>query len=336
MNFKKYFEELLAVVLSPVLKPRVYIDDYNGITAHLETLSLAFAIHRAYGHEIILDWRELDALRVEETTVGKVGLAAKIGAIRIHQCDDQTFRTFKNRKKIICRSEYGPSSVLDPIYMEVAKKVKIRADLVDQIIRTFDPIKGCPVAGLHIRRGDFDLAAEQRYDPAATQHPAVPLWWYEKMMDALLKNQKDVKFFMSANGDPASYNSLRQHFDIITLEFPSPYDWKGPGHHSEVHPVADLFALACCSVILATPVSNFSHWAANVLGPPSAALIPLKGASREDPLSGVLSLYGKRLNVWREVCRSGNRETVKIFHNENPLHVMPARTDWLATVKKNF
>jgi len=334
MAFKKFFDNILALGLSPFIKPRVYIDDYNGITAHLETLVLAFAIHKAYGHEIVLDWPELDALSVEETTVGKVGVLAKIGAIRLRQCDEQTFQTLKN-KKIICRSEDGPPGVLDPIYLEVAKKVKIRSGLVDQIIKTFDLISGFPVVGLHVRRGDFALEGENHFDPASTMYPAVPLWWYEKVMGALLKHHKDLKFFMSANGDPSSYSGLRRNFDIMTMDIRSPYDWKGVGHWSEVHPVADLFALACCSVILATPVSNFSHWAANVLGRPSVALIPLKGACREQPLTAALSLYGKRLCTWRKVCRGELTEGISGFDLDRPL-CAPAQTDWLQDAKAPF
>ncbi len=324
----------MARVLAPVLSPRVFIDDYNGITAHLETLSLAFAIQKAYGHEIVLDWKEFDALRVEETTIGKVRILARIGAIRIHQCDEQTFRTLGN-KKIICRSEDGPPGILDPIYMEVASKVKVNGRLADQIIKTFESVNGSPVVGLHVRRGDFSLEVDNNFDPTATMYPAVPLWWYEKVMGALLKNHKDLKFFMSANGDPASYSGLRRNFDIMTLDIPSPYDWKGPGHWSEVHPVADLFGLACCSVILATPVSNFSHWAANVLGGPSVALIPLKGASRQRPLTAALSLYGKRLCTWRKVCRGELGEGLTKFDPDRPL-CAPAQTDWLRNSKARF
>ena len=334
MSLKRSLEHLIARALTPVLTPRVFIDDYNGITAHLETLALVFAIRKAYGHEIVLDWREFDALRVEDTTIGKVRILARIGAIRLHQCDEETFQTLGN-KKIICRSEDGPAGVLDPIYMEVAKKVKIRSDLADQIIKAFDLISGSPVVGLHVRRGDFSLEGENNFDPTATMFPAVPLWWYEKVMGALLKKHKDLKFFMSANGDPSSYSGLRRNFDIMTLEIPSPYDWKGPGHWSEVHPVADLFALACCPIILATPVSNFSHWAANVLGRPSVALIPLKGASREQPLTAALSLYGKRLCTWRKVCRDEFNKGISRFDLDQLL-CAPAQTDWLQEAKASF
>ncbi|HAM53838.1 MAG TPA: hypothetical protein DCP92_25260 [Nitrospiraceae bacterium] len=318
------------------MKPRVYIDDYNGITAHLETLTMAFAIRKAYGHEIALDWRELDALEIKETIQRRVTILTKIGAVRLrHSCDKHTFQTLKG-KKIICRSEDGPAEILDPIYLEVAKKVKIKRDVVDKIVRIFNAIQDRPIVGLQIRRGDFSLASEHVYDPTLTEWPAVPLWWYEKVMNALLKNQKELKFFLSASGDPASYAALRRNFDILTLDIPSPYHWKGPGHQSEIHPVADLFALACCPLILATPVSNFSHWAANVLGYPSTTLIPLKGACPDKPLTGILSLYGQRLSVWRKVCRSENSELVKKFDFENPLQSTPSRTDWLETAKASF
>jgi hypothetical protein len=331
-----FLKKALDCLLSPVTKPRVYIDDYNGITAHLETLTMAFAIRKAYGHEVALDWRELDALEIEETIRRRVTILAKIGALRLrHCCDKQTFQTLKG-KKIICRSEDGPAEFLDPIYLEVAKKVKIRRDVADKIVQRFGDIKDRPVVGLQIRRGDFSLASDSLYDPALAEWPSVPLWWYEKVMNALLKNQKNLVFFLSASGDPDSYAGLRRNFDTVTLDIPNPYHWKGPGHQSEVHPVADLFALACCPLILATPISNFSHWAINVLGHPSTALIPLKGANPDKPLTGILSLHGQRLSVWRKICRSENSELVKKFDFEHPLLSTPARTDWLETAKATF
>jgi hypothetical protein len=72
-----------------------------------------------------------------------------------------------------------------------------------------------------------------------------------------------------------------------------------------VNPLADLFALACCPVILATPVSGYSHWAANALGAPSDCIVPLPGAMRADPRCGLVRLYGARLPRWRATARSG-------------------------------
>ena len=50
------------------LPPKLYIDDFVGVTNRLETLPLAFGFKKAYGRRIILDWPELgDALKIEDT-----------------------------------------------------------------------------------------------------------------------------------------------------------------------------------------------------------------------------------------------------------------------------
>ncbi|HET7776324.1 MAG TPA: hypothetical protein VFK74_08155 [Azospira sp.] len=67
--------------------PKLYIDEFVGVSNRLETLPLAFAIAQTYGHEIILDWHELDSFSVDHTRRGKVGLLARIGAQRVRQCD---------------------------------------------------------------------------------------------------------------------------------------------------------------------------------------------------------------------------------------------------------
>jgi hypothetical protein len=76
--------------------------------------------------------------------------------------------------------------------------------------------------------------------------------------------------------------------------------------------VADLFALACCPTILATPISGYSHWAANALG-----------------CSGVVRLYGRRLPVWRAAGRTGS-DTLPLNENLDGIDFTPsAHTDWL-------
>ncbi len=322
-------KKIFSRFLSPVLGPRVYIDDYNGIASHFETLAMAFAIRNAYGHPVFLDWKELDAFRVEETTRTRVRILAKIGAMRLRTCDADAFRRLGNRKKIICRCEDGPGEILDPLYLEVSRKIRIRRELAQQIAGTFSRYKDFPVVGLHIRRGDFLLASEDVYDPTVADYPAVPLWWYEKVMQALLKRNRDAKFFLAATGDLSSYEGLRRNFDVFTLDIETPYKWKGPGHQSEIHPVADLFALACCPVILATPVSGYAHWAANVLGGPSTALIPVKGACRSHPATDVVSMYGQRMSTWRKVCRGELTDFRSNFPFESAVPCAGARTDWL-------
>jgi hypothetical protein len=324
-------KKIFSNVLSPVLGPSVYIDDYNGIASHFETLSMAFAIQQKYGHPVFLDWKELDAFRVEGMTRRRVRLLAKIGAMRLRKCDAEAFKRLGGSKKIICRCEDGPGEILDPIYLDTARKIKIRRRLAEQIVGTFNRYRDFPVVGLHIRRGDFSLISEDVYNPTAVDYPAVPLWWYEKVMRALLEKNRDVKFFLAATGSLSSYDELRRNFDVFTLDIATPYKWKGPGHQSDIHPVADLFALACCPVILATPVSGYAHWAANVLGEASVSLIPLKGASRAHPVTGVVSMYGQRMSTWRKVCRGDYGEFLSAFSFSKPVPCAAARTGWLGS-----
>jgi len=93
--------------------------------------------------------------------------------------------------------------------------------------------------------------------------------------------------------------------------------------------VADLFALACCPVILATPISGYSHWAANALGRPSTCIVPLPGATRDKPSKGIVNLYGRRLPRWRAAGREGT-DTIEVSnHFEGVDLSREADTDWL-------
>ncbi len=308
--------------------PEIYIDDFVGISNKLETLPLAFAIRKTYGHEIILDWPELDSFSVADTRRGTVRILARIGAIRLRSCDDKRFRGLKNRK-IILRSLDGPAFRLDPIYLEVAAKIRLNPDLAGEIRETFSRFGDRPVVGVHLRRGDYAEVSDDGYDVTAIEWPSVPIWWYEHVMAAVARRQKDVLFLLSATGDPTSYTVIRKNFDVVSMNVPNPYGYKCGGHESYVHPVADMFALACCPVILATPLSGYSHWAANVLGGPSTCLVPVPGMSRGEPGIGSLRLYGMRLPVWRAFGRqSRNLSRVSVSMEGVDLS-RPAHTDWL-------
>lgn len=282
--------------------PKLFIDEFVGISNRLETLPLAFAIRKAFGHDIILDWHELDSFSVEETIRGRVRILAKLGALRVRNCDRALFDSLAGRK-IILRSLNGPSELLDPIYLDVARKVKLAPALATDIREAFVRARGRPVVGVHIRHGDYELenADEYRVD---REWPAVPVWWYALTMAAIKRLQPDVVFFLSGTGDPSSLAEFRD-FETLTLSVGSHYDYKGEGHGSKVNPVADLFALACCPVILATPLSGYSHWAANALGPPSDCIVPLPGATRVDPRRALVRMYGARLPRWRASARNG-------------------------------
>ncbi|MDD3380284.1 MAG: hypothetical protein PHD68_03630 [Rugosibacter sp.] len=307
--------------------PKLYIDEFVGISNRLEVLPLAFAIRAAYGHDIILDWHELDSFSVDDTTRGKVRLLARIGALRVRDCDAALFAALGN-KKIILRSLDGPSEVLDPIYLAAAAKVHLAPHLVAAVHDMFNKTNGRPVVGVHIRQGDYQLVSEARYD-ISQEWPAVPVWWYEKTMEAIAKKQPDVCFFLSCTGDPAAFRKIHERFNVFTLNVPSSYDYKGDDHRSSVNPVADLFALACCPTILATPISGYSHWAANALGHPSACIVPLPGATPEQPNAGVVRLYGRRLPIWRAAGRTGS-DTLPLKENLDGIDfTLSAHTDWL-------
>ena len=285
--------------------PKLYINEFVGITNRLETLPLAFAISRAYGHEIILDWHELDSMSIEGARSRKIWPWNKLGALRVRNCDEALFKSLAGRKMIL-RSLDGPSEILDPIYLEVAQRVRLNSALASEIKSTFEGVMARPMVGVHIRHGDFKIVDPDRYETTGCEWPAVPLWWYERAMAAIVAQQKDVVFFLAGTGDPDTYTELHRNFDVLTLKTPSSYTYKGPDHDSRVNPVADLFALACCPVMLATPISGYSHWAANALGGPTDCILPLPGATREEPLMGSLHIYGSRLPRWRAAGRTGS------------------------------
>jgi len=308
--------------------PKLYIPEFVGISNRLEALPLAFAIRKAYGHDIVLDWRELDSFRIDDTRRGSVGILAKLGALRLRNCDEATFASLQG-KKILLRTLNGPTERLDPIYHEVARKLHLAPLLARRVKETFNALKGQPLVGVHVRHGDFKGADDSRYQVQGVEWPAVPIWWYERAMAAVASRQENVRFFLAGTGDPALHAALNNNFDVFSLDIDSPYGYKGPDHDSRVNPVADLFALACCPVMLATPISGYSHWAANVLGNPTACIVPLPGATPAAPLMGVLRLYGERLPAWRYAGRHGTATPAPDGLLQSVDLSQAATTDWL-------
>ena len=310
--------------------PKLFIEEFVGITNRLEALSLAFAIQQRYGHDIILDWRELDSFSVDGTQRGKVTLLSKLGAERVRNCNKATFDGLA-KKKVLLRSLDGPPEILDSIYMDIPPRLHLKGHLAAKIRNTFSSVVQRPAVGVHIRHGDFQVVNKDSYCIDGVKWPAVPIWWYEKIMAKLVKRNSDVCFFLSCTGDPESHGALTKNFDIVTLPVESHYTYKNENndHRSTVNPVADLFALACCPVILATPLSGYSHWAANVLGIAASCIVPIPGATPDAPQAGTVSIYGSRLPRWRTSGRTGSDVTMLDCELSSVSLDTPADTTWL-------
>lgn len=213
------------------------------------------------------------------------------------------------------------------VYREAASRLSLSAPLAVSVAEVFRNIGSRPVVGVHLRRGDFPLLADEFYDLHQALLSAVPIWWYEWVMQAIVKRQPATCFLLCCSGAPEAAATLRKHFDIVEIPITNPYK-KSAGHCSAHHPVADLFALACCPVILATPVSSFSHYAANVLGRESACLVPPPQMTKRHPKVARVRAYRQLLNHWIDACLSDGLETLSPDLNELEME-RPACHDWL-------
>jgi hypothetical protein len=310
---------------------KLFISDFTGICNRLEALSFAYTIRDHFGHEIFLDWPELDSFAVRGTHRGKVRWFNRLSYIKVRDCDDAMFKTLGSYRNISLRGlSGGPEEALEKSLTRLAGDIRLHPRLAQSIRDLFLQTRrdGRKVVGVHIRRGDFQGAESAVYDIRGRRHPAVPDWWWLWAMRRIKAAHPDVLFYISGTGDPTSYPWLTDEFDLIQLEEKSPYDYKGISHASTVNPVADLFALACCPVILATPISSFSHWAANILGPPSQVLMPKAFTEKPDPQMIKAGHRCSRLAVWIAMCRTGEG-TAPVKQDADLPEMNFANVDWL-------
>ncbi|MBM3861434.1 MAG: hypothetical protein FJ395_17545 [Verrucomicrobia bacterium] len=307
---------------------KVFITDYVGLSTRLETLALGFVISEHYGHEVCLDWPELDSFEVVGVRREGLGLTGRLGAVRIYECDDDQFAKLKDYRRIILRTHHGPAHLLEPAYVRTAQRVRLRVDLAQMIRDVFGRYAARPVVGVHVRRGDFALADEDVFDVKRAEWPATPTWWYEFVLGKIAAAHQDVAFFLSCTGNSDALAVLKKNFDIFELPTSSPYNYKGDGHYSKRHPMADLFALGCCRLIVASSCSTFSHYAAHALGRPSTCLIPPPQMVRANPQCGKVSLYGKGAAAWYRCCREG-ASLVMVNSTADLPEPVSAAVDWL-------
>jgi hypothetical protein len=287
------------------VKRRVFITEYVGLSSRLEALAMAFMISEYFGHEVCLDWRDLDALHVVGAKRRGRGLLGRLHSLKLIGETGKGFDQVHKYTNINVRTHYGPDHLLRKLYLPTAQRVKLRPDLIDVIRKTFEPYCDRPLVGVHIRRGDFPMISPDVFDVNAFVWPAVPDWWYEHVMAQIKQAVPDVAFFVSCSGSLDSFSFLKG-FDVFDLPAPSPYAYKEAGHASARHPAADLFALGCCDTMVGSPCSTFTHYAANMLGRPTQILVPpAHKITQAQPQFARLQLHGRGAADWLVACRTG-------------------------------
>lgn len=306
---------------------RIYISNFSGLGNRLEALVIACMIQDRFGHLIHLSWPEKDSLRIAGTTRRRIPLWDRIGSLKLRDFDEPTLATLGKARVINLRSTYGPRELQRGYTLLTAARLSPHPLIASAIRQALARYGERPAVGVHLRQGDFHVSGES-YDATAHRHPAPALWWYEHVMERYAQAFPGVYFVVGYSGDPGTLERLRQRFDIATLPAVFGYRTLMPGHSSVGHPVVDLFGLACCTTLIATPTSSFSHWAANMLGPRTRALLPPPRMTRAAPAFGIAELWGSTVLDWRDAAERGSGVT-PLAAGSAPPRPSVAATDWL-------
>lgn len=303
---------------------KLYISTFSGLGNRLESLVIAFLIAERWGHSIFLDWNEKDSLRVAGAQRGWLKPWQRIGMLKLRDFDEARLATLGDARIISLRSTYGPRELQRRHVLPTAARLSPHPRIAAAIRETFARFAGRPAVAVHIRQGDFQVAQET-YDANAHRHPAPGIWWYEHVMREYKRAYPEVFFLIGYSGDPATLAHLKKEFTVVTV--PATFTYKSllPGHSSAGHPVADLFGLACCTTLLATPTSSFSHWAANCLGPETRFVIPPPRTTRAAPTWAVGTLRGSVALDWRDAAE----KDIGVRVGESLPAPTPPVTDWL-------
>lgn len=309
------------------MKKKIYIANTSGLGNRLESLVLASMIEDRFGHRIYLDWPEADCLHVAGTHVGALPFWERPWSAKVRNFDMAEFETLGKVDVISLRGTFGPRELQRRYVQPTAARLRPHPRIGAAIRDTFATRPGRPAVAVHIRQGDYVVASDN-YDAASTRHPAPPLWWYEHVMEAWVRRYPDVFFALGYSGDPAALAQLEKRFDIVT--FPQVFDYRPllPGHASAGHPVVDMFGLACCTTLIATSTSNFSHWACNLLGPRSRSVLPPPRMTRDAAAFGIADLWGCVMLDWREAAQTGHGVSLIGSDRDIPPPSPPV-TDWL-------
>ena len=283
---------------------KVYISNFSGLGNRLEALVIAALIADRWGHSIFLDWPEKDSLAVAGTGKGAIKPWERIGSLKLRDFGEEELERLAGRRIISLRSTYGPRERQRRYVLPTAARLSPHPRIADAIREAFARFTGRPAVAVHMRQGDFHVS-DDVYDANAHRHPAPGAWWYEHVMREYARAHPGVWFVVGYSGAPDALSRLKSQFDILTLPAVFGYQTLLPGHASAGHPVVDLFGLACCTTLIATPTSSFSHWAANALGPATRAILPPPRTTRERPEWGVCELRGGVALDWRDAAERG-------------------------------
>lgn len=306
---------------------RLYISNFAGLGNRLEALVLAGMIEDYYGHAIHLDWPEADCLRVAGTRQGSIRLWERLAGRKIRDFDERELETFGSIGVINLRATYGPRELQRRYLLPTAARLRPHPAIRRAIRETLAPYGARPAVAVHVRHGDFHVP-EEHYDATGARHPGVPLWWYEHVMAAYARLFPGVYFVMGYSGEDGVVAHLRSRFDVVTLPPVFGYRTLLAGHASSGHPVTDLFGLACCTTLIATPTSSYSHWSANLLGPATVSLLPPPRMTCASPAFAYGMLQGGALLDWRDAAEQGRRMRVVAADGDVPVP-SAAVTDWL-------
>ena len=288
------------------LPPRVYVRDFAGLANRIESLAVAYAICEAGGHRLVLDWPELDVLQIRDAEPGRppwwrVPLCRTCPRLD----SDRDLAGIARAASLEVRRFYGHAPSIRRQHASLRDRISVREDIAASIVDAFQQnAEGRPVVGMHLRRGDFRTAGGVPFDPSMHRHTAVPAWWFRDMMSTIRAQVPEVRFLAAVNGSLADFRDILDAEGVFTIGYRDSRSAIRAGHEASIHPVADLFSLACCSAVLATPGSSFSHLAVNSLGVRAVAIVPVMGARPGAPRFAVLRAHGMQLEYWNSLSRT--------------------------------
>ncbi|MBF0133813.1 MAG: hypothetical protein HQL75_14660 [Magnetococcales bacterium] len=290
------------------MNKKVYSTPFAGLCNRLEALPVCFAFQEYFGHEVVLDWPEADDLRIVGARFGKLYPWQKLGARRFSAPSPDEFAQLGRHRLLIQKGLFGGiPQVNRRLYLATGARLRLNPRLLVQLLAQFAPLGDTIVVGVHVRRGDYRPGTDDNlYDLEHHIHSQVPLWWYEYAMGEVMRRYQKVIFYLAHNGLTAEEEArLHQKFPLVQAPKDNPYRPKRQGHQAEANPVRDLFALACCPIIIGSPMSTFTHYPAHALGRPTLVIQPLSKTYRTAPHMGYSRLFGEGIHAWMDTLYKG-------------------------------